>query len=270
MSLVWRMGGFKIDMVVEQSVQELDTREYYAAFVAMHAASLYSGVNPSMNREALTVRFSNPTSAKGYNPYHRNYRRQLKHEKKLKATAEPIAFTLPCKVRKRNEHEAQRGTLAMNTAVGFGALGICAFHLKVNLSDEEHTETKARLDSGADVTLILEEFFEKLKGLPSPKSGLCMKLFSLTGNAKVLGYTTFDIEVEALNRAIVSFAVEAYVCQGMIAPLLLGEDFSSTYAINQHHMTSRRNHISFGDSNLTIPALAANHVDLGFATGFEI
>ncbi|KAJ7600079.1 hypothetical protein C8J56DRAFT_768300, partial [Mycena floridula] len=53
---------------------------------------------------------------------------------------------------------------------------------------------------------------------------IIIKLFSLTGNAKVLGYTIFDIEVEASNRAIVTFAVEVYVCQGMIAPLLLGED----------------------------------------------
>ncbi|KAJ7592119.1 hypothetical protein C8J56DRAFT_886837 [Mycena floridula] len=75
-----------IDMVVEQSVQELDTREYYTAFVAMHAASLYSGVNLLPKHKVLTLRFSTPMAGQqGNNPFNWNYCRCIMHEKKLKA-----------------------------------------------------------------------------------------------------------------------------------------------------------------------------------------
>ncbi|KAJ7599996.1 hypothetical protein C8J56DRAFT_879754 [Mycena floridula] len=222
-----------IQMEVEQSVQELDTKEYYSAFLAMHSASAYIGVNLPVAREVLTIRHAVPTPGQqGNNPFHRNMRRRV--------------------------------TPLCSTPAGYGTLEVSAFHLKVHLSDEAKTQVKGRLDSGADITLISEDFFKELKGLPAPKAGLGMKLFSLTGNVKVLGYTTFDIEVEVRDGSLVIFMVKAYVCRGMLAPLLLGEDFSLTYAIGQHQTPSGRNHISFSNSVLTIPASLAASIDLGF------
>ncbi|KAJ7595242.1 hypothetical protein C8J56DRAFT_883467 [Mycena floridula] len=167
---------------VDEATRERDTRDYYSAFlVSMNTASLYSVAKPKVIGEAFTV--------------------QMQHEKKGKEKGkEPPQSRRPGETI-RSTPDADR----------FSALGTCTFHLKANLSDEEQTQVKAHLDSGADITLISEEFFSKLKGLPAPKIGLRMKLFSLTGNAKVLGYTHFDIEVEVTNGSTVIFAVEAYL-----------------------------------------------------------
>ncbi|KAJ7503818.1 hypothetical protein B0H11DRAFT_1710674, partial [Mycena galericulata] len=108
---------------------------------------------------------------------------------------------------------------------GLASLGVSALHLKVHIGDPSAPATKGRLDSGADITLMSEEFFNSLVGLPKPKEGLRMKLYALTGEAKVLGYTRFTMYALAADGVLVSFEVEAYVVRDMRVPLLLGEDF---------------------------------------------
>ncbi|THU78665.1 hypothetical protein K435DRAFT_876382 [Dendrothele bispora CBS 962.96] len=63
-------------------------------------------------------------------------------------------------------------------------------------------EVVVRLDSGADITLMSEECWKEPR-LPQLKVGLRMKLYQLTGEAKVLVYMHFPIYVTATNGILV-------------------------------------------------------------------
>ncbi|KAF8185091.1 hypothetical protein K438DRAFT_1597890, partial [Mycena galopus ATCC 62051] len=143
---------------------------------------------------------------------------------------------------------------ARSMPAGMGSLGIRALHMKVHIGSPDAPSTMGRLDSGADITLMSEEFFNSLPGLPKPREGLCMRLYALTGEAKVLGYTRFTMFALSNNGSLVSFEVEAYVVRNMRVPLLLGEDFQ-VYG----HCDVR-----VGRSEFVIPGSSAQRVDLGF------
>jgi hypothetical protein len=66
---------------------------------------------------------------------------------------------------------------------GYGLLGTKALHIKVTGSSLEGEEIRGRLDSGADITLMLEEFWETLIEKPPIKEGLRIKLYHLMGHA---------------------------------------------------------------------------------------
>ncbi|KAF8194492.1 hypothetical protein K438DRAFT_1969101 [Mycena galopus ATCC 62051] len=78
---------------------------------------------------------------------------------------------------------------ACSMPAGMGSLDVKASHMKVHIGDPDATPTIGRLDSGADITLMSEEFFNSIPSLPKPREGLRMRLYALTGKAKVLGYT---------------------------------------------------------------------------------
>ncbi|KAJ7081456.1 hypothetical protein C8R44DRAFT_653139, partial [Mycena epipterygia] len=108
---------------------------------------------------------------------------------------------------------------------GFASLGVRALHLKVAVGSPEALPIKGRLDSGADITLMSEEFFNSIPGLAKPREGIRMRLYALTREAKVLGFTRFPMFALASDGVLISFEVEAYVVKNMRVPLLLGEDF---------------------------------------------
>jgi hypothetical protein len=112
-----------------------------------------------------------------------------------------------------------------------GSLGAKALHMKVHIGDPDASPTMGRLDSGADITLISEDFFNSIPNLPRPREGLRMRLYALTGEAKVLGYTRFSMFAQTADSSLVSFEVEAYVVRNMRVPLLLGEDFQVSYEL---------------------------------------
>jgi hypothetical protein len=76
---------------------------------------------------------------------------------------------------------------------GFGSLGVHVLHMKVAIGSPDATPIKGRLDSGADITLMSEEYFLSLGYLPKPREGLRMRLYALTGEARVLGFTKFTM-----------------------------------------------------------------------------
>ncbi|KAL1750048.1 hypothetical protein FB107DRAFT_189387, partial [Schizophyllum commune] len=114
---------------------------------------------------------------------------------------------------------------ARSHPAGYNALDTNALTLPVRIGSPRGEQTHGRMDSGADITLMSEEFFEKVGTLPPYKEGLRMKLYHLTGSAKVLGFTTFTMYARTKTKELVSFEVEAYVVRDMKVPLLLGEDF---------------------------------------------
>lgn len=58
-----------------------------------------------------------------------------------------------------------------------------------------------------------------------------MKLYQLTGQAKVLGYIHTDLFARSTDGTIISFELEAYVVRGMRVPILIREDFQTTYEL---------------------------------------
>lgn len=137
--------------------------------------------------------------------------------------------------------------------------------IKAKIGSLQNTPENVRLDSGADITLMLEEFYNSLEGLPKLKEGLRMKLYHLTGDAKVLGYTRTILYACASDHTIISFKLEAYIVRGMRVPILLGEDFQTTYEIGLSRHASGQTEVLVGrHSPMVIEASSALSVDLGF------
>ncbi|KAF8998644.1 hypothetical protein BDZ89DRAFT_1096346 [Hymenopellis radicata] len=142
---------------------------------------------------------------------------------------------------------------------GRGANGISALHIKGYVNSMDSAPVKGKLDSGADITLMSEEFFNSRADLPPLKQGMRIRLYQLTSDAKILGYTTFAYLVETVDGKMVSFEVEAYVVRGMITPLLLSEDFQTSYELGVERRAS-------GHCFVVLPRQVSSSltVDLGF------
>ena len=147
---------------------------------------------------------------------------------------------------------------------GLSSLGSQALHIRAHVQSIGRGEVKARLDSGADITLMSEEFWEKMGTLMKPKEGMRMKLYHLTGHAKVLGYVKTRLYTKTTDNSWIGFELEAYVVRGMRVPLLLGEDFQTAYELNVKRYATGHCEVSVGSSPKIIPASSTHIVDLGF------
>ncbi|KAF9020541.1 hypothetical protein BDZ89DRAFT_958163 [Hymenopellis radicata] len=147
---------------------------------------------------------------------------------------------------------------------GRGANGISALHIKGYVNSMDSAPVKGKLDSGADITLMSEEFFNSRADLPPLKQGMRIRLYQLTSDAKILGYTTFAYLVETVDGKTVSFEVEAYVVRGMITPLLLSEDFQTSYELGVERRASGHCFVVLPHQGYRIEASSSLTVDLGF------
>ncbi|KAG6914050.1 hypothetical protein DXG01_002774 [Tephrocybe rancida] len=95
-----------------------------------------------------------------------------------------------------------------------------------------------RLDSGADITLMSEDYWKELANAPAIKEGIHMKLYHLMGHAKVLGYIKIPMYAATTDGKFISFELEAYIVRDMRVPLLLGEDFQTTYELGVTRFSS--------------------------------
>nr|GAT48032.1 predicted protein [Mycena chlorophos] len=135
---------------------------------------------------------------------HRNARRAAKFTKtpgwkkkgKEKDTGEVV---LPRRVRRRralavSTEDRRKLELQESPSEGFirahkvrdlpdrmGSLGTKALHTKVRVGALDAEEVRGQLDSGADITLMSEEFWAALPDKPKPREGVRMKLYHLTG-----------------------------------------------------------------------------------------
>ena len=148
---------------------------------------------------------------------------------------------------------------------GMGSLGSRALIIKGRVHSIDGADVQIRLDSGADITLMSEEFYNSISDLPKIKDGMRMKLYHLTGHAKVLGYVRTTLFAEAEDGNVISFELEAYVVRNMKVPLLIGEDFQTTYEIGLDRFATGKSEVRIGrDSPYVIAASSALSVDLGF------
>ncbi|THU89327.1 hypothetical protein K435DRAFT_678257, partial [Dendrothele bispora CBS 962.96] len=146
---------------------------------------------------------------------------------------------------------------------GLSSLGTKALCVKARLGSLDSQEMEVRLDSGADITLISENTWKELD-LPTPKSGLRMKLYQLTGEAKVLGYVQFPVYINSTDGTTLCFDTEAYVVRNMNAPILLGEDFQTMYELAIIRNSSGKHVLMIGKSPKTISASSVKGNSLNF------
>ncbi|KAJ7430924.1 hypothetical protein FB451DRAFT_1198540 [Mycena latifolia] len=150
------------------------------------------------------------------------------------------------------------------TPEGYGSLGARALHFAARVGSLDAPVVKARSDSGADITLMSEDFWKTIPDAPKIKEGMKMKLFHLTGRAKVLGYVRTKLFTADNDGAVISFDLEAYVVWDMRVPLLIGEDFHTSYEIGVQRWSTGRTELHVGDSAHYIPASSTHGVDVGF------
>ncbi|KAI4294111.1 hypothetical protein K525DRAFT_160833, partial [Schizophyllum commune Loenen D] len=147
---------------------------------------------------------------------------------------------------------------------GFNSLGSRALRIQVCFNRLNTEPKEGRLDSGADITLLSEDELKSWENAPKPKQGMRMKLFHLTGHAKVLGYVRFKMFALTEAGEFVQFTVEAYVVRGMKVPILLGEDFQSAYELGVRREASGKSEVLLGKTGKVIPASSSQDVKIGF------
>ncbi|RDB15449.1 hypothetical protein Hypma_004156 [Hypsizygus marmoreus] len=128
-----------------------------------------------------------------------------------------------------------------NTLSGQSAVGVSVLSMKGWVGSILNKPTDLRIDSGADITLISEDYYKTLISPPPLQTGLKMKLWQLTDkNASLKGYVRIPIIIEDEEGQLIETEAEAYVVPGMTVPILLGEDYQLTYELG----TSR--HVNVG------------------------
>src|SRR6266849_3208392 len=248
-----------------------EEREYIAMMIEINFVPVYPLATDSRETNIIDADL---TGAKAVHVirsgHHRNARRAA-------ALSKPPGWLQKGKAPQNQVSDVPRRTLRKYAATatfkapkghqlpdGMGSLGTHALIAEVRIGSNEADPVKGRLDSGADITLMSEEFWAALPDRPTPKEGVRMKLYHLTGQAKVLGYIKTKLFMTTFDGTTVEFDLEAYVIKDMRVPLLLGEDFQTAYEIGVKRRSTGECSLSIGDSQLTVPASSSQFYDLGF------
>ncbi|KAK0430668.1 hypothetical protein EV421DRAFT_1743800 [Armillaria borealis] len=92
-----------------------------------------------------------------------------------------------------------------------------------------NAQVDLRVDTCMDITLISEEFYAMMVNPPPIRNGLKLNLYQLTHNdTKLQGYIHTSVFIKANN---------AYMVPKMAIPILLGEDYQTSYELNISHST---------------------------------
>ncbi|KZW00784.1 hypothetical protein EXIGLDRAFT_603826, partial [Exidia glandulosa HHB12029] len=119
------------------------------------------------------------------------------------------------------------------TPPGLSSLGITILSVRGVVGDKSSTEIVLRLDSGASISLIAEDYLLSLKNPPKIRTGMKVTLAQLTNNEpRIRGYVEMPIWVRAEDGTQLRFNAELYVVPGMTVEVLLGEDFHLNHELN--------------------------------------
>ncbi|KAG6913964.1 hypothetical protein DXG01_003261 [Tephrocybe rancida] len=133
---------------------------------------------------------------------------------------------------------------------GYSSLGTRALHLRALVGSLDARPIQGRLDSGADITLMSEDYWKELADAPAIKEGIPL---------------SFNRACQATTDGkFISFELEAYIVRDMRVPLLLGEDFQTTYELGVTRFSSGHCKVRVGRTSRVIPASSAQAIDLGF------
>nr|GAT42354.1 predicted protein [Mycena chlorophos] len=254
-----------------------EEREYLALLVELNPGSLYTS-DPERTSQVVHVVeafFSTALQAHAQVvPRHRNARRAEALSKSPgwkgqgKQAERSGLDALPRYLRRRHAASAgpviKEATKYRELPAGMGSLGSQASHTKVRIGSFDAEEVHGRLDSGADITLMSEEFWASLPDRPKPREGAQMRLYHLTGVAKILGYVRTKLFMTDVNGQVISFELEAYVVKDMRVPLLLGKDFQTAYEIGVQRQADGECLLNIGSSGHQVRASSSQAYDLGF------
>ncbi|KAH9916136.1 uncharacterized protein B0H18DRAFT_885162, partial [Fomitopsis serialis] len=142
---------------------------------------------------------------------------------------------------------------------GHSTVGVAALSFQLRFGSLSHPLVTCRADSGADISLISQEYLETLPSASRPKirQGLRMNLFQLTGGFRITGYVQTQVYVETEQGHVLKMVAECYVVPGMSAPLLLGEDFHVNYELSVTRSLAEGSAIKVSDTGYSIPASSA-------------
>ncbi|KIM34615.1 hypothetical protein M413DRAFT_38213, partial [Hebeloma cylindrosporum] len=144
-----------------------------------------------------------------------------------------------------------------NTIPGRSAVGVSVVSMKGKVGSLRNDLTDLRLDSGADITLISEEFLATLRDKPTIRKGMKMKLWQLTDkDCELKGFVRVAILVETKEGPLIEMEAEAYVVPNMTVPILLGEDFQTSYEMTVSCSVTDGTTVSLSRSPYSIAAKA--------------
>ncbi len=98
---------------------------------------------------------------------------------------------------------------------------------------------KVIIDSGSDITLISDDALSSLSQTSCMHKGQCVNLIQITCSSTQINFSTED--------GLIKVNVDAYMVKGMIAPLILGNDFDNQYSISVIHCNGE-SFLSFRDT----------------------
>ncbi|KDQ22326.1 hypothetical protein PLEOSDRAFT_1022366, partial [Pleurotus ostreatus PC15] len=148
---------------------------------------------------------------------------------------------------------------------GLNAVGIRSLRIKAFVVTPTSTAIHARLDSGADITLMSADYWKSIEPTirPSLRTGAKIQLQQLTCSASIIGYIHTKIFVETQDQRIVQFDIEAYIVEDMKVPLLLGEDFMTSYKLGVIRKASGQCTVYASGGTIPITASTSNRYRLG-------
>ncbi|KAJ3473690.1 hypothetical protein NLI96_g12874 [Meripilus lineatus] len=138
---------------------------------------------------------------------------------------------------------------------GHSAVGQSVVAMRGRVSDLGESAIDLRLDSCADISLISEEYYNSLKNPPQRRTGLKLSLWQLTQKgASISGYTKLPVYLQSQEGDVFACEAEAYIVPGMTVPILLGEDFHTTYELTVSRNVAFGTSVHFGDTGKVVNA----------------
>lgn len=151
---------------------------------------------------------------------------------------------------------------ARNTAPGESSVGILVLAVRGKLGSVRNPEIDLRLDSCADITFISEAIYEELLDKPKLQQGKCMNLWQLTDkDCTIKGYVRIPVLIESREGILLEFEAKAYIVPRMTVPILLGEDFQTTYELAVQRSVMEGTTVSIRSTDFEISAIAANRTE---------
>ncbi|PBK63534.1 hypothetical protein ARMSODRAFT_894322, partial [Armillaria solidipes] len=136
------------------------------------------------------------------------------------------------------------------TREGESAAGISVLAVEGWVGSLRNKKTYLRHDSCADISLISEEFYNKLENAPVIKTGMKLELWQLTDkNTKLRGFVRLPIFTLSESGELFETEVEAYVVPNMSVPILLGEDYQLNYELTVRRDVENGTTISYGNND---------------------
>ncbi|KAF8212543.1 hypothetical protein K438DRAFT_1566862 [Mycena galopus ATCC 62051] len=138
---------------------------------------------------------------------------------------------------------------------GTSALGTSVLSMRGRVGSRDGAIIDLRLDTCADITLISEEFYHSLPKCPPIQEGIHIRLIQLMQEESgIQGFVTIPLFVRTEEGDEIETEAEAYVVPGMSVPILLGEDYQSTYELALTRNVERGTMIHFQDWAYTVRA----------------